>query len=99
MGLEDVHLHAICRVSGLVLPPACAVGGTRLYLFFWILYSSVGSAEFFQENFQTVPKTVLAVVLVCYSTSTSRFRGKIQVPRIYYSTTVHLVQYQCTILY
>eukprot|EP01050_Picozoa_sp_SAG11_P035817 SAG11_NODE_13323_length_660_cov_0.850267_1_plen_110_part_00 len=30
MGLEDVHLHASCRVSGLVLPPACAVGGTFL---------------------------------------------------------------------
>ena len=29
MGLEDVHLHASCRVSGLVLPPACAVGGIR----------------------------------------------------------------------
>eukprot|EP01050_Picozoa_sp_SAG11_P052606 SAG11_NODE_30570_length_299_cov_3.195000_1_plen_90_part_10 len=29
MGLEDVHLHASCRVSRLVLPPACAVGGIK----------------------------------------------------------------------
>ena len=36
MGLEDVHLHASCRVSGLVLPPACAVGGNSRFILFFL---------------------------------------------------------------
>eukprot|EP01050_Picozoa_sp_SAG11_P003638 SAG11_NODE_211_length_12281_cov_11.326219_2_plen_52_part_00 len=34
MGLKGVHLQVNCRVLGLVLPPACAVGGIdpRLYV-------------------------------------------------------------------